>query len=73
MNEAIAATAPATSPVAKTRPGHVLIGWVLHNVVWIWLVALVVLFGSFNEFFLTVFNLQNIMVQATVLLSLIHI
>ncbi|WP_336741190.1 ABC transporter permease [Aureimonas altamirensis] len=67
MNEAIAATAPATSPVTKTRPGHVLIGWVLHNVVWIWLVALVVLFGSFNEFFLTVFNLQNIMVQATVL------
>ena len=60
MNEAIAATAPATSPVAKTRPGHVLIGWVLHNVVWIWLVALVVLFGSFNEFFLTVFNLSLI-------------
>ncbi len=67
MNEAVAATAPATSPAAKTRPGHVVIGWVLHNVVWLWLVALVVLFGSFNEFFLTVFNLQNIMVQATVL------
>ncbi|WP_062226344.1 ABC transporter permease [Aureimonas frigidaquae] len=67
MNEAIATAAPAPSPAAKTRRGHVLLGWVLHNVVWIWLVALVVLFGSFNEFFLTVFNLQNIMVQATVL------
>ena len=43
------------------------LAWVLQNVVWIWLCVLVVLFGLFNEFFLTVFNLQNIMVQATVL------
>jgi ribose/xylose/arabinose/galactoside ABC-type transport system permease subunit len=43
------------------------VGWVLHNVVWIWLVALVLGFGLFNEFFLSVLNLQNIMVQATVL------
>ena len=43
------------------------LAWVLQNVVWIWLCVLVVLFGFFNEFFLTVFNLQNIMVQATVL------
>ena len=32
-----------------------------------WLVALVIFFGAFNEYFLTVFNLQNVMVQATVL------
>lgn len=35
--------------------------------VWIWLVALVLGFGLFNEFFLTVMNMQNIMVRATVL------
>ena len=44
-----------------------LLAWTLQNVVWIWLAALVVLFGLFNEFFFTVFNMQNIMVQATVL------
>ncbi|HTI01805.1 MAG TPA: ABC transporter permease [Acidisoma sp.] len=41
--------------------------WTLHNVVWIWLVALVLGFGMFNRFFLTVANMQNITVQATVL------
>lgn len=46
---------------------HQLIGWTLNKVVWIWLVALVLGFGIFNQFFLTVMNLQNIMVQATVL------
>ena len=46
---------------------HAMLGWVLHNVVWIWLIALVVIFGAFNDYFLTVFNLQNVMVQATVL------
>ncbi|NDW05973.1 ABC transporter permease [Jiella pacifica] len=44
-----------------------IVGWVLHNVVWIWLAILVVFFGLFNSFFFTVFNFQNIMVQATVL------
>ena len=44
-----------------------ILGWVLQKVVWIWLIALVLGFGLFNEFFLTVFNLQNILVQATVL------
>ncbi|QFQ89914.1 ABC transporter permease (plasmid) [Paracoccus kondratievae] len=47
--------------------GHAVLGWVLHNVVWIWLIALVAIFGAFNDYFLTVFNLQNVMVQATVL------
>lgn len=41
--------------------------WTVHNIVWIWLVALVVGFGVFNEFFLSVMNMQNITVQATVL------
>lgn len=49
------------------RGGNAALAWILHNVVWIWLVALVIFFGAFNEFFLTVLNLQNVMVQATVL------
>ncbi len=61
-------TADTVKPeTAKGDAGNAPLAWVLQNVVWIWLVALVVLFGLFNEFFFTVFNMQNIMVQATVL------
>lgn len=60
------ATLTASAPTAGRGKSPVL-GWILHNVVWIWLVALVLFFGTFNEFFLTIFNLQNVMVQATVL------
>lgn len=41
--------------------------WILDNIVWIWIIVLVVLFGAINPFFFSVFNLQNVMVQATVL------
>ncbi len=61
-----AATKPSTAQPKREGGRHVL-GWVLHNVVWIWLIALVIFFGLFNQFFFTTFNLQNIMVQATVL------
>lgn len=54
-------------PARRKLDGHVVLGWVLHNVVWIWLIALVALFGAFNPYFFSVFNLQNVMVQATVL------
>jgi simple sugar transport system permease protein len=40
---------------------------VLQNVVWIWLAGLILIFGVLNPFFLTTSNLQNILVQATVL------
>lgn len=63
-------TSGATRPLAGAQRGTARgtsLAWVLQNVVWIWLVVLVVLFGVFNEFFFTVFNMQNIMVQATVL------
>jgi simple sugar transport system permease protein len=61
-----------TTALARPTPsggegGYSILGWVLHNVVWIWLIALVVIFGVFNQFFFTTANLQNIMVQATVL------
>jgi simple sugar transport system permease protein/ribose transport system permease protein len=55
------------APAATKVNRQAVLGWVLHNVVWIWLIALVALFGTFNEFFFTLFNLQNVMVQATVL------
>ncbi|MFO1139843.1 MAG: ABC transporter permease [Paracoccus sp. (in: a-proteobacteria)] len=62
------ATANGGSAASTGGAGrHAMLGWVLHNVVWIWLIALVVIFGAFNDYFLTVFNLQNVMVQATVL------
>lgn len=66
MSQATPALASAATRSAS-REGTSILGWVLHNVVWIWLVALVVIFGLFNEYFFTTFNLQNIMVQATVL------
>ena len=60
-------TALARPVEARGEGGRSVLGWILHNVVWIWLIALVVIFGLFNEFFFTTANLQNIMVQATVL------
>jgi len=51
-------TTPATATALR---------WILHHIVWIWLLALTLGFGLFNEFFLTLPNLQNILVQATVL------
>jgi simple sugar transport system permease protein len=60
-------TASTTKPPATSTRRRSMTGWVLHNVVWIWLIALVVIFGLFNQYFFTLFNLQNIMVQATVL------
>ncbi len=53
--------------IAPKKNTREILGWILHNVVWIWLIALVMIFGVFNEYFFTIFNLQNIMVQATVL------
>lgn len=53
--------------IASKKNTREILGWILHNVVWIWLIALVMIFGVFNSFFFTIFNLQNIMVQATVL------
>ena len=60
-------TALARPVEARGEGGRSVLGWILHNVVWIWLIALVVIFGLFNEFFFTTANLQNVMVQATVL------
>lgn len=57
----------AAAPTESRMNRQSVLGWILHNVVWIWLIALVGIFGTFNDFFLTVFNLQNVMVQATVL------
>ncbi|WP_427927730.1 hypothetical protein [Acinetobacter guillouiae] len=58
MGNEIAADNKITNITAKKNTREIL-GWVLHNVVWIWLIALVIIFGAFNEYFLTVFNLQK--------------
>jgi len=56
---------PAARVSAVARPA---IGrWLLQNVVWLWLLGLIVIFGVFNPYFFTLNNMQNIMVQATVL------
>lgn len=67
MSQATSAAGKPVSASADRGSGRSVLGWILHNVVWIWLIALVAIFGLFNEYFLTTFNLQNIMVQATVL------
>ena len=68
MSEQVS-VARTAAPLPAARPGAVkaALGWSLQNVVWLWLVALVVIFGVFNPFFLSVANLQNVLLQATVL------
>ena len=39
----------------------------LKQVVWFWLIGLVILFGLLNKFFFSTANLQNVLTQATVL------
>jgi simple sugar transport system permease protein len=54
----------------NVKPRRSMAGYVqgvLQNVVWIWLAGLILIFGILNPFFLTTSNLQNILVQATVL------
>ena len=67
MSRTMTVAAKSNASSSARGGGMSTLGWVLHNVVWIWLIALVAIFGLFNQFFFTVFNLQNIMVQATVL------
>ena len=61
------AAAAAPSPPRRDAGGITRLGWILHHIVLIWLVALVIIFAMLNPFFITIVNLQNIMVQATVL------
>lgn len=56
----VAASSTASSPASVL---HLL----LKNVVWVWLIGLIVVFGLLNSYFLTTANLQNILTQATVL------
>ncbi len=59
---------PAGIPQARprTRTAHRLQGALAH-VVWFWLAGLIIVFGVLNPFFFSVPNLQNVLVQATVL------
>ena len=60
----------ATLPQPQVRRaggGRSSLRWMLQNVVWLWLVGLIVIFGVMNSFFFSLANLQNILIQATVL------
>jgi simple sugar transport system permease protein len=62
-------SSPAASETARpaSRGKSGTLQWLLQNVVWFWLLGLIVIFGIFNPYFFTINNMQNIMVQATVL------
>ena len=65
------ATIPAVNAYAGQAGGRArktsLSTFLLKNVVWVWLVGLVILFGLLNKFFWSSANLQNVLTQATVL------
>ena len=63
-----AGSPPIARPATPRRlSGHNVLRKSLQHVVWGWLVGLVVIFGLLNGFFFSTANLQNILVQATVL------
>lgn len=62
------ATVPLAAPPVRRRvTGRDILAKSLQHVVWGWLVGLVIIFGLLNSFFFSTANLQNILVQATVL------
>ena len=69
----MAATKSMTSSEARGSEGRT--GWsanrlasnILLHSVWLWLAILCVIFGMLNPFFLTLTNLKNVLIQATVL------
>lgn len=62
------AKAPSLTPARPGVPRIPISGKMLLNqMVWLWLISLILIFGSLNSFFLTTANLQNILTQATVL------
>ena len=70
MSQPASMATAAAAPAARARHGRggrAALDWTLQNVVWFWLVALVAIFGGLNAFFLSIANLQNILLQATVL------
>jgi simple sugar transport system permease protein len=63
-----AASRAATAPAAARQSSRQSTGqWLFQNVVWIWLAALITIFGVLNPFFFTVSNFQNVILQSTVL------
>ncbi|MGI4799139.1 MAG: ABC transporter permease [Janthinobacterium lividum] len=54
-------------PIRRNSSGATALRWMLQNVVWFWLIGLVIIFGLLNNFFFSIANLQNILIQATVL------
>lgn len=60
-------TQSAPSRKSAALDGRGGLRWMLQNVVWFWLIGLAIIFGLLNSFFFSIANLQNILIQATVL------
>ncbi len=67
MSQQVASNLSTARPPVRTGGIGPALNWTLQNVVWLWLVALVVIFGLLNGFFFSIANLQNILLQASVL------
>lgn len=68
MTDGASSLGKRVSADSKAPAAHLSVGrWLLQNIVWLWLLGLIVIFGLFNPYFFTLNNMQNIMVQATVL------
>ena len=67
MLSATAQSLPTPLPRDARRGARNWMHSALSNVVWIWLAGLVAIFGIMNPFFFSTSNLQNVLVQATVL------
>lgn len=66
-NQSVDRQGDDTSRKPSRGAGSGALKWMLDNIVWIWLVILVLIFGALNSFFLTIPNLQNVLIQASVL------
>lgn len=62
--------ATTSLPIARERRSRDLRRWastILLHSVWLWLAVLCIIFGFLNPYFLTLTNLKNVLIQATVL------
>jgi len=67
MEMSPAMAVPATGGVSTKPQGAALREVAVKNIVWIWLIGLVIAFSLLNSFFWSAANLQNTLTQATVL------
>ena len=67
QTEHVATAVPAAAPARRRPTMAQRLQAGLAHVVWFWLAGLVIIFGLLNPFFFSTSNMQNVLVQATVL------